>query len=172
MPNLPDQDERQAQREFALAQKDDPEDHPTVREEFEASRHLMKPEDAAAVERGLNTTTEEMEVSGQKLIAAGGVMMFGGTQEHAQQLADAIDTALEEAQPDPIKDPLAYLAALASDMRQAAQDHAVTIGNIAHRIEEVALALEGNRESNGVAVEKLRQTKAALAAALAVGGEL
>lgn len=167
-----DHDERQGQREFALAQPDEPETHPTFREDFEAKRQSMKPEDAAAVDRAISMTDKEKEKVGHQLIAAGGVMMSGGTQEQAQQMAEAIDKALEEAQPDPAKEPLAYLAALAADLREAAQDHQVRIGNIAHRIEEVALALEGNRESNGDAVEKLRQTKAALAAALAVVGEL
>ncbi len=82
--------------------------------------------------------------------------------------SEPVIEAVLEALPDAKESPLAFLAALASDLREAAQDHALRIGNIASRIEEVALSLEGERENNADAVTQLtalRKTLANLAGA-------
>lgn len=172
-PSAPvDQDHREAQRQFALAQQDhdevldqrtppgDPaiyayDDSPagpvevSFRDEFEANRDKMKPEVVASVDRALAMTDEQVTKVAHGLIHAGGVKMFSEPQ--AGKPATAFERLFE----------------LSQKVRSTAAAHHNTMASLADALEAVAVEIGTEHEANAERTEQLRKLKLALNA---IGG--
>ena len=163
-PSVPvDQDHREAQRQFALSQQehdeevlvqlpgdpavyayDAPAGKVSLRDELEANRDKMKPEDVAAVEIALAMTEKQVTQVAHGLIAAGGDQMF--SQPQVGKPASAFDRLFE----------------LSQKVRSAAAAHHNAIADLADGIEAVALEIGAEREAEAERIEQLRKLKLAL----------
>lgn len=167
-PSVPvDQDHREAQRQFPLAQRDhdevldqrtppgDPaiyayDDSPagpvevSFRDEFESNRDKMKPEDVAGVELALAMSEDEVVQVAHGLIHAGGVKMFSEPQ--AGKPATAFERLFE----------------LSQKVRSTAAAHHNTMASLADALEAVAVEIGTEHEANAERTEQLRKLKLAL----------
>ena len=164
-PPVPaDQEHREAQRQFALAQQQqddevldlrplpgdpaiyvaDDEPQPSLRDELEANRDKMKPEDVAAVEIALAMTEKQVTQVAHGLIAAGGDQMFSAPQ--AGKPASAFDRLFE----------------LSQKVRSTAAAHHNAMADLADGLEAVAVEIGAEHEANAERTEQLRKLKLAL----------
>lgn len=128
-----DQAERAAQRQFGLDQL-----------------KAEQPVQCLDTEQGMNKCTTSNCNNLIKGEGACHICIAGAAAEAAQK-------------PETLGDPLAFLGGLAQELRVIGEAHQRTLNGLAHRLEEAALALAGEREDNVGAAEQLKALRATLA---------
>lgn len=116
----------------------------SLREQFEANRHNMKPEDVAGVELALAMSEDEVVQVAHGLIHAGGVKMFSEPQ--AGKPATAFERLFE----------------LSQKLRSTAAAHHNAMAELADGLEAVAVEIGAEHEANAERTEQLRKLKLAL----------